>query len=198
MSAQPRKHIVLQPAGKLVHFACFRHRHHTCDFIAADIAFFPETVKLINPGGGPVDCERKTLYRSIVMLLACGAIARRGERRRGPLQRRVVGDAELPILREPRQCGNVALARSRWTMASRAAISSALDSCSTSQPLFSQSAKPMLVPDQKDLVALQHPAQEMIPGRKLGAKFSRREDRRIDFTADQFLRAAERFRSFCK
>jgi len=77
-------------------------------------------------------------------------------------------------------------------------ISSTLDSCSTSQLFFSQSAKLTLVSDQKDFLPLQHTAQEMIPGGELGAKSGRRADRWIDFAANRILRPGERFCSLGK
>ncbi len=90
------------------------------------------------------------------------------------------------------------LPRSRSTIASNAAISSTLDSCSTSQLFLRQSAKLTDVSDQKDFLRLQYTAQEMIPGGELGAKFGRRVDRWIDFAANRILRPGERFRSFGK
>src|SRR3989338_1035441 len=93
---------------------------------------------------------------------------------------------------------NVALARSRSTIASSAPISSAPDSCSTSKLFPSQSAKLTLVSDKKDFLALQHTAQKMISGSELGAKFGRRIDRWIDFAANRLLGPGERIRRFGK
>src|SRR5207302_5891472 len=92
----------------------------------------------------------------------------------------------------------LAFDRSRSTMASSPAISSALVSCSTSQLRFSQSRKLTLISDQEDFLALQHAAQEMVLGAELRAKFGARIDRGIHFSADSGLRARKRIGSLCK
>src|SRR3989338_6625980 len=93
---------------------------------------------------------------------------------------------------------NVALARSRSTIASSAPISSAPDSCSTSQLFPSQSAKLTLVSDKKDFLALQHTTQKIISGSELGTKFEKRKDQWNDYAANRLLGPGEQIRSFRK
>src|SRR6266496_2186540 len=83
------------------------------------------------------------------------------------------------------------LERSRSTMASRDAISSALVRCLTSQLFFSQSCKLTFVPDQEDFFALHHGPQEMVFRSKLGAQFGRGVHRRVYLARESFLGAAQ-------
>src|SRR6266480_2069267 len=87
----------------------------------------------------------------------------------------------------------LALARSRSTIASSAAISSGLLLCSTSQLFFWKSRKLTVASDQEDFFAFQHARQEMVFGGELRAKVRGHIDRRVDLAADGLLRSAQCF-----
>src|SRR5512137_1290446 len=89
--------------------------------------------------------------------------------------------------------GIAAVARSRSIADRSPSISPAVARCSTSQPLFRQSAKLMFIPDKKHPGLFPDRVQEVIPRGQLRPVFRRGIDGRIDLALQQLLRGPEFF-----